>query len=71
MGLVHSIGDLLGLILNGLLSSTHEGTLECVVPIDFTECAWLVCAQRGVASRRIWSWEVLGGSVHYDTVGRI
>ena len=48
--LVRSIGGLMGLILNGLLSSTHEGTLECVVPIDLTECAWLVCAQRGVVS---------------------
>ena len=41
--MVHSVGSLLNLVPNGLLSTTHEGTLECVVPIDLTECAcWFV-----------------------------
>ena len=71
LGLVHSVGGLLNLVLNGLLGMTHEGTLKCVVPIDLTECAWLVCAQQSIASRSIWSWGVLGGSVHYGIVGRI
>ena len=71
VGLVCGIGGLLGLVLNGLLSTIHEGTLECVVPIDLIECAQLVCAQRGVASRSIWSWGVLGGSLRCSIVGRI
>ena len=71
LGLVCSIGNLLGLIPNGLLSSTHEGTLECVVPINITECAWLVCVQRGVASWYVWSWGVLSWPVCRDIVGRV
>ena len=50
LGLIGSIGGLLGLILNGLLSASHEGTLKCVVPIDVAECVGLVCAQLGVVS---------------------
>ena len=71
LGLVCSIGSLLGLVLNGLVSSSHEGTLECVVPIDLTKFARLICAQWGVASRSIWSWGVLGRSVRCNIVGRI
>ena len=71
LGLICSIGGLLNLVLNGLLGATHEGTLECVVPIDLTECAWLVCVQRGIVSRSIWSWVVLGGSVRCGIVGRV
>ena len=71
LGLVRSIGGLLGLILNGLLSSTHEGTLKCVVPIDLIECAWLVCVKRGVASWCILSWGVLGRSVCCGIIGRV
>ena len=71
MSLNCSVGALLGLILNGLLSSTHKGTLECVVPINITECAQSVCAQRGVVSWCILSWGVLGGSVCCSIVGRV
>ena len=38
-------GSMLGFILNGLLSLTHEGTLKHVMPIDIIECTRLVCAQ--------------------------
>ena len=71
MCLVSSVGSLFGLILNGLLRVAHEGTLECIVPIDLTECAWLVCAQWGIASWCIWSWVVLGRLIHYGIVGRV
>ena len=69
--LVCSVGSLLGLVSNGLLRAAHEGTLECIVPIDLTECAWLVCAQQGVVSRCIWSWGVLGGLIHCGIIGRV
>ena len=55
-----SIGSLLGLILNGLLSTSHEGTLKHVIPIDITECTWLVYVQRSVVPWCIWSRGVLG-----------
>ena len=59
--MVHGVGSLLDIVLNGLLSTTHEGTLECVVPIDLKECEQLVCAQQGVEFRSIWSWGFLVG----------
>ena len=71
VGQIFGVGVLLNIILNGLLSVTHEGTLECVVPINITECARLVCAQRGVASWCIWSWGVLDGLVCCDIVRRV
>ena len=71
LGLICNVGNLLDLILDGLLSATHEGTLECVVPVDLTECAWLVCVQRGIASWCIWSWGILGRSVCRGTIGRV
>ena len=71
LGLICSVGGLLGLVLKGPLSSTHEGTLECVVPINITECTWLVCVQRGIASWCIWSWGVLGWLVCHGIVGSV
>ena len=71
LGLIYIIGGLLNFVLNGFLSMTHEGTLECVVLVDLTECAWLVCTQRGVASQCIWSWRILGWSVCHDIVGGV
>ena len=71
LGLIRSVVSLLGLILNGLLSTTHDGTLKCVVPIDVIECTGLVCAQRGVASWCILSWGVLGELVYCGIVGRV
>ena len=62
---------LLGLVLNALLQTTHEGTLECVVPIDVAECIGLVCAQQSIASWCILAWGVLGGSVCCGIVGRL
>ena len=61
----------MGLVLNGLLSTTHDGTLECVVAINITECAQLVCAQQGIVSWSIWSWGVLGGSICCSIIGRV
>ena len=54
-----------------LLNSTHEGILKCVVPIDLTKCAWLVCVQRGIASWCILSWGVFSRSVCRGIVGRV
>ena len=71
LGLIFSFGCLLNLLPNGLLSVTHEGTLECVVPIDLIECAQLVCAQQGIASWCIWSWGILSWMVSCDIVGRV
>ena len=71
MGLIGSIGVLLGLILNGLLSASHEGTLKCVMPINITKCTRLVCVQRSVASWCILSWGVLGWPVSHDIIGRV
>ena len=49
MGFMCRIGSLLGLVLNVLLSASHEGTLKCVMPINMykvglctTECCVLV-----------------------------
>ena len=71
LGLIGSVDSLLGRILNGLLSASHEGTLKRVMPIDITKCTWLVCAQRGVASWWILSWGVLGWLVCCNIVGRV
>ena len=71
LGLVRCVGGMLNLVPNGLLSATHEGTLEFVVPIDLTECAWLVCMQWGVVSRCIWLWRILGWSVCHNIVGGV
>ena len=71
LGLIRSIDNLLGLILNGLLIPSHEGTLKHVMPIDITECTWLVCEQRGIASWWILSWGVLGWPVCRNIVGRV
>ena len=62
---------MLGLVLNGLLSTSHEGTLKCVMPINITECTRLVCVQWGVASWCILSWGVLGWPVSRDIIGRV
>ena len=67
LGLIVSIGSLLGLILNGLLSSSHEGTLKCVMPIDIIDCTWLVCVQWCAVSWWILSWRV--PSEHWDGFG--
>ena len=61
----------MNLVPNGLLNATHEGTLKCVVPIDLTECEWLVCTQRGIASQCIWSLRILGWPVCPSIVGRV
>ena len=71
LGLSGGIGGLLGLILNGLLSASHEGTLEHVIPIDITECTRLVCAQWCVASWWIFSWGGLGWPVSRGIIGRV
>ena len=69
--LVCNVGGLLGLILNGLLSMSHEGTLKCVIPINIAECTRLVCAQRCVASWWILPWGVLRWSVSRGIIGRV
>ena len=71
MGLVHCVDGMLDLVPYGMLSETHEGTLECVVPIDLIECAQLVCVQRGVVSWCILLWGVLGWPVCHGIVGRV
>ena len=71
LGLVRCIGGMLNLVSNGLFSMTHQGTLECVVPIDVAECTGLVCAQQSIASWCILAWGVLGGSVCCGIVGRV
>ena len=65
------VGGLLGLILNGLLSMSHKGTLKRVIPINITECARLVCVQWNIESWCILSWGVLGWLVCRDIVGRV
>ena len=59
------------LVCLGILGTSHEGTLDCVVPIYLIECAWLVCAQWGIASWCILSWGVLGWSVFHGTIGMV
>ena len=66
LGLIGSIGGLLGLILNGLLSTSHEGTLKCVMPINITECTWFLCAQWSILP-----WGVLGWSISREIIGRV
>ena len=70
MVLVRCVGGMLNLVPNGLVSATHEGILECVVPIDLIECAWLVCTHWGIASWCIWSWRILDWPVCRRIVGR-
>ena len=43
------------------MCSSHRPQKVCMV----------VCVQQGVASRNIWSWGVLGGSVHCGIIGRV
>ena len=62
---------MLSLVVNGLLSVTHEWVFVCIVPIDLTQLAWLICAQQGIASRCVWLLRVLGWLVFPDIVGRI
>ena len=71
LGLIGSIGDLFSLVLNGLLSMSHQGKLKYVMLIDVTECTWLVCAQQGIVSRSILTWGILGWPVCHNIVGRV
>ena len=48
-----------------------KGTLECVVLVDPTECAWLVHTQWGVVPRCIWLCSILGWPVFCGIVGRV
>ena len=67
----YRIGSMLNLIVNGLLGSTHEGAFMCIVPIDLTQLAWLVCAQQSITSRRVWLLRFLGWPVFPGIVGRV
>ena len=71
LGLIGRIGGLLDLILNGLLSVSHEGTLKCVMAIKIIECTRLVCMQRSIASWCILLWGVLGWPVSHGIIGRV
>ena len=62
---------MLKFIMNGLLSTTHEGEFMCIVPIELQQLAWLICAQHRVASRCVWLLRILGWLVFLGIVGRV
>ena len=62
---------MMNLVVNGLLGVTHEGAFMCIVPVELTQLAWLVCAQQSIVSRCIWLLRILGWPVFPDIIGRI
>ena len=62
---------MLKLVVNGLLGMTHEGAFMCIVLVDLTQLAWMVCVQWSIASRCFWLLRILGCPIYPSIVGRV